>query len=47
MFSKSITDEDRRLSYRLSFNFPAELREEYQDDFQTMIDSFSPGPGDG
>jgi eukaryotic-like serine/threonine-protein kinase len=45
MFSREITDEARGRSYRLSINFPAGLREEYQDDFQGMIDSFGPGGG--
>ncbi|GHC97053.1 hypothetical protein GCM10007079_50200 [Nocardiopsis terrae] len=45
MFSREITDGDRGISYRLSFNFPAELREEYQDDFRSMLDSFGPAAG--
>ncbi|WP_051049676.1 serine/threonine-protein kinase [Nocardiopsis ganjiahuensis] len=42
MFTREITDETRGMSYRLSFNFPADLRDEYQEDFQSVLDSFGP-----
>ncbi|MGW5875628.1 protein kinase domain-containing protein [Nocardiopsis terrae] len=45
MFSREITDGARGISYRLSFNFPAELREEYREDFRSMLDSFGPAAG--
>ncbi|WP_431871353.1 serine/threonine-protein kinase [Nocardiopsis eucommiae] len=45
MFTREITDESRGISYRISFNFPADLREERQDEFQAVIDSFGPDTG--
>ncbi len=44
MFTREITDEGRGISYRLSLNFPADLRDEYRDDFQSVLDSFGPDP---
>ena len=45
MFTREITDENTALSYRLSINFPQELREERREDFETVLDSFAPSPG--
>ena len=41
MFTREITDEGTGLSYRLSFNFPAHLRDEHRDDFELILDSFT------
>ena len=46
MFTREITDEDAGISYRLSFNFPAQSREEYRDDFEMILDSFEPARTD-
>ena len=42
MFTREITDEHTAMSYRLSFNFPQDLREERRDDFETVLDSLAP-----
>lgn len=41
MFTREITDESSGTSYRLSFNFPAHLRDEHRDDFELILDSFA------
>ena len=45
MFTREITDTYSNISYRLSFNFPAHLRDERRDDFELILDSFAPVPG--
>lgn len=45
MFTREITNENTAVSYRLSFNFPQDLREEQREDFETVLDSFAPSPG--
>ncbi|MEU3016729.1 MULTISPECIES: protein kinase [unclassified Nocardiopsis] len=45
MFTREISDGDRGIAYRISFNVPAELRDTRQDDFQEVIDSFGPDSG--
>lgn len=42
MFTREITDEHTAMSYRLSFNFPQDLREEQRDEFETVLDSLAP-----
>ncbi|MGW9555338.1 serine/threonine-protein kinase [Nocardiopsis sp. NPDC055551] len=44
MFTREITDGNTAVSYRLSFNFPQDLREEQREDFETVLDSFAPSP---
>lgn len=46
MFTREITDQNTGVSYRLSFNFPQDLREERREDFETVLDSFAPSPAD-
>ena len=45
MFTREITDANTSLSYRLSFNFPQDLREEQREDFETVLDSLAPSSG--
>ncbi|MBQ1082967.1 serine/threonine-protein kinase [Nocardiopsis sp. B62] len=42
MFTREISDDNRGIAYRISFNFPADLRGDHQDEFQAVIDSFGP-----
>ncbi|MET9779955.1 serine/threonine-protein kinase [Nocardiopsis alba] len=42
MFTREMTRHGGSMSYRVSLNFPAELREEYRDDFEVVLDSFTP-----
>ena len=45
MFTREITNENSQTSYRLTFHFPQQLREEHRDDFETVIESFAPSQG--
>ncbi|WP_199725814.1 serine/threonine-protein kinase [Nocardiopsis sp. Huas11] len=42
MLVRELSDPEEGRSYRLTLNFPAELREEHADDFERMITSFEP-----
>ncbi|PWV57982.1 serine/threonine-protein kinase [Nocardiopsis sp. L17-MgMaSL7] len=42
MFTREVSDDNRGIAYRISFNFPADLRGDHQDEFQAVIDSFGP-----
>ncbi|MFE3457553.1 protein kinase [Nocardiopsis aegyptia] len=42
MLVREVSRPDAALSYRLTLNFPAELRDEYADTFERMVTSFEP-----